>query len=86
MPKSIQNLLNQLLEDIQKNIRGPLFKELEKFIVRVDSMESDKEHPVNITYQAIYNDFLRYSKSHTKTINEITSCVREYLLVDAKWS
>ncbi len=86
MPKSIQNLLNQLLEDIQKNIRGPLFKELEKFIVRVDSMESDKEHPVNITYQAIYNDFLRHSKSHTKTINEITNSVREYLLVDAKWS
>lgn len=86
VPKSIQNLLNQLLEDIQKNIRGPLLKELEKFIVRANSMESDEDHPVNITYQAIYNDFLRYCKSHTKTINEITSSVREYLLVDSKWS
>ena len=86
MPKSIRNLLNQLLEDIQKNIKGPLFKELEKFIVQANSMETDKDHPVSITYQAMYNDFLRYCKSHTKTINEITSCVREYLLVDSKWS
>lgn len=86
MPKPIQQLLNQLLEDVQKNISGPLFRELEKFIVQVNSMESDKEHPVNITYQAMYNDFLRYCKSHTKTIDEITSSVREYLLVDAKWS
>ena len=86
MPKSIQQMLNQLLEDIQKNIRGPLFEELEKFIVRIESIESDKDHPINITYQAMYNDFLRYCKSHTKIISEITNSVREYLLVDAKWS
>lgn len=86
MPKSIQQLLDQLLEDIQKNISGPLFRELEKFIVQVNSMESDKERLVKITYQAMYNDFLHYCKSHEKTINEITSSVREYLLIDAKCS
>ena len=47
-------------------------------------MESDENHPVNITYQAMYNDSLRHSKSHTRTSNDITHTVKEYLLVDTK--
>lgn len=86
MPKQIQGLLNQLLEDITANIKGPLFKELEKFIVRMDAMPSDKENPPQISHQALYNSFLRYGKSHTQMIEGITQSIRQYLYVDAKWS
>lgn len=86
MPKQIQNLLCQLLNDITANIKGPLLKELENLIVRVDAMPSDKESPLHITYQALYNSFLRYAKSHTTTIKDISESIRQYLYVDAKWS
>lgn len=86
MPQSIQTMLDQLLDDINQNIRGPLFKELEMFIVRANSMKSDQDNPLKITYQAMYNDFLRYSKSHTEIVKEISDSIRKYLLVDAKWS
>ena len=86
MPQSIQTMLDQLLDDINQNIRGPLFKELEMFIVRANSMKSDQDNPLKTTYQAMYNDFLRYSKSHTEIVKEISDSIRKYLLVDAKWS
>lgn len=86
MPKSIQTMLDKILNDINQNIRRALFKELEMFIVRANSMESGQDNPLKITYQAIYNDFLRYVKSHIEIVKDISDSIRKYLLVDAKWS
>ncbi|CAB1245778.1 conserved protein of unknown function [Ruminococcaceae bacterium BL-4] len=86
MPQKIQIELSQLLCDISNNIRGPLFKELENFISEAIKMDSSEHSPLSIHYQAIYNRYLKYSKSHTELVEQITATIRSYLQVDAKWS
>ena len=86
MPKKIQDQLSQLLGDISNNIRGPLFKELESFISTAVKTNSSEHDPLSIHYQAIYNGYLRHSKSHTELVEQLAASIRSYLQVDAKWS
>lgn len=85
MPQQIQYHLRNILELVNKNIKGPIFNELKWFIIKINSLKPNKENPIQITPQAMYNNFLRYEISLTEELKKLTNTIREYLLIDKKW-
>lgn len=85
VPQPIQEHLRNILELIDKNIRGPLFNELKWFIIKISSLKSNEENPIQITPQAMYNKFVSHELSVTEELKKLTNTIREYLLIDKKW-
>ena len=84
-PTEIIRLLETLLADINLNLSSYMIVELKKFILQAVELKSNKENPLSISYQAIYNSFIYKSKSHTPIMKALSKEVREYLLIDKKW-
>lgn len=81
----IQKPLIEIQNDIIYNLKIPMRRELEKFIIELCKKQATEDEPIRIDHNAIYNYFQRNSRHSKKNIESIRSLIREYLMVDHKW-
>ena len=88
IPEKIKKLLGKVKSDINYNLTSVLKNVLEEFVTEICSSNHhiDKDHPLNIHGDALYNSFNKKCNNHRFEIEKIREIVREYLMVDKKWS
>ena len=88
IPEKVKKLLENIKRDINYNLTSVLKNVLEEFMIEICSSKYhfDKEHPLNIHGDALYNSFNKKSNNNNFEIEKIREIVREYLMVDKKWS
>lgn len=85
MPKSIQQIMKELYNDIKDNLTIILKRELEDFMIDFSKVYFKKGSAPHFDPIGIYNKYNHSRIHHRSTLNKLKIEIRKYLRIDEGW-